>query len=851
MSGTASCTGCSSPILDGSVIAFGDSLFHLKCFVCTKCQQPVDCDANLLLLTDGRPVCENCSYICKACNKIIQDEAVMTGDEVYHADCFRCSSCQSKIEDLVFTQTTKGIYCTPCYEQRRAEKSKRREQRRQQRKASADSPAMTTRGSSLDTLATPQSPTPISVPPGIEKDVPALNKYRISQIDFADLSSISFFENDSVDLLNLTSSLGANLLLKDGTPDEDANGTLMASLPAAPTLDITASPSIQQSAQPTPTSSTLTVKEDSLNRASDMLRYSLGFLDFPSPPSEQDDEDDQRKSRQQLQNDLRDAKSQLIEMEKNLNKVKEASQQALDEFNKAKEEFSKEAMVRKQHEMTIQQLKHQLVVIQQMYARKGYSVPIDPTEIQQKAQLRADFDRYCRDMRVYRDRVARDINAFVQQKQAALENSDLTSHLRDQQGSVLVELQMLKKERDALVTETNGLVKTRDEVLTEMVMLNSKNAELSEMNNDLSRRMTEREREAAAILASTSFVGERQSSEQTDLMADVVQKGVASRDSYNGILAPKLFKIKKVNNMFSKLNTVGNHANHRKELMSPGALTSPTANTLYGGDYMNASTVSFANKQSLDGSHAFLPMPFTTKAAKCDGCHDRIKKGTTELKCQTCGMVAHTRCLGRVAAGCQGNETGKIIGQDLSMLCQLEQTTIPYIVKACIESVEARGMDYEGIYRKSGGAAQMRLIQVAFERGEIDLTDDDTYHDIGAVTSIFKSFLRELPDPLLTYDLYYQWVDVIGLPEGSNKLETVCELLLRLPKAHYDTLAALMFHLDRIQLHNEENRMTIKNLALVFGPTLMRSQDSSRDLMDMGVKNAVVEYLISHVYELF
>ncbi|KAI7871977.1 uncharacterized protein EV154DRAFT_110431 [Mucor mucedo] len=101
------CTGCENIIEEGSVIAFGDSLFHLKCFICAKCAEPVDCESNLLLLTNGRPVCESCSYCCNACKQVIRDEAIMTGDEAYHADCFQCVSCKKKIDDLVFTQTSK------------------------------------------------------------------------------------------------------------------------------------------------------------------------------------------------------------------------------------------------------------------------------------------------------------------------------------------------------------------------------------------------------------------------------------------------------------------------------------------------------------------------------------------------------------------------------------------------------------------------------------------------------------------------------------------------------------------------------------------------------------------------
>lgn len=236
-------------------------------------------------------------------------------------------------------------------------------------------------------------------------------------------------------------------------------------------------------------------------------------------------------------------------------------------------------------------------------------------------------------------------------------NSDPISHLQEQQRSILIELRMMKKERESLRAETGGLVKLRDDVITEMVMLNTKNAELTEMNNDLSRRVMEREqRETAAIF---DMGMQRKSSEfmvSSQEAAAAIQK-VASRDSYNGTSAPKLFKIKKVN-VFGKLNTAGTPS-RKDSVISPihgggSPITPPSG--IYGessSNFVNASTLSFTNKQVQDGSHAFMPTSFY-KSTKCEGCHDRMKWGVTELRCQTCGLAAHTRCLGSLSAKCQG-----------------------------------------------------------------------------------------------------------------------------------------------------------------------------------------------------
>ena len=83
---------------------------------CAKCQLLVEHDTNLLLSTDGRPVCENCSYVCASCGLSISHEAIVTGQESYHADCFRCKTCNTRIEELVFAKTAQGIYwCADLY----------------------------------------------------------------------------------------------------------------------------------------------------------------------------------------------------------------------------------------------------------------------------------------------------------------------------------------------------------------------------------------------------------------------------------------------------------------------------------------------------------------------------------------------------------------------------------------------------------------------------------------------------------------------------------------------------------------------------------------------------------------
>ena len=103
-----------------------------------------------------------------------------------------------------------------------------------------------------------------------------------------------------------------------------------------------------------------------------------------------------------------------------------------------------------------------------------------------------------------------------------------------------------------------------------------------------------------------------------------------------------------------------------------------------------------------------------------------------------------------------------MFGTDLVTQSQQEGRDIPLIVEKCIAAVENRAMDYEGIYRKSGGAAQMRSIQVAFDQGNyIDLNDENEINDICAVTSVLKHYFRQLPNPLLTYEQYMNFLNAV------------------------------------------------------------------------------------------
>jgi Rho-type GTPase-activating protein 1/2 len=116
-----------------------------------------------------------------------------------------------------------------------------------------------------------------------------------------------------------------------------------------------------------------------------------------------------------------------------------------------------------------------------------------------------------------------------------------------------------------------------------------------------------------------------------------------------------------------------------------------------------------------------------------------------------------------------------LFGSDLVARAEFERRQIPNIVTRCIEEVELRGMDQEGIYRKNGGNSQVNMIKDGFDKTEnYDLSDPDL--DIMAVTSVLKQYFRKLPTPLLTYDVYDRVLESNGM---YSLLFSICPILIK------------------------------------------------------------------------
>ncbi|RMZ88124.1 hypothetical protein DV736_g4642, partial [Chaetothyriales sp. CBS 134916] len=192
-----------------------------------------------------------------------------------------------------------------------------------------------------------------------------------------------------------------------------------------------------------------------------------------------------------------------------------------------------------------------------------------------------------------------------------------------------------------------------------------------------------------------------------------------------------------------------------------------------------------------------------------------------------------------------------LFGADLEQRAEYEKTSVPEIVRRCVEEVEARGMDVEGIYRKSGGNSQVQQVRDSFERDvyTADISDPDL--DIHAVTSGLKQYFRKLPTPLITYDIYDKLLDTTSIADPDARVEAMRDAVRQLPSVHYATLDFLMHHLARVVLQEKDNLMTSMNVAVVFAPTIMRPESITRELGDTKAKNDCCMWIVDHVSSVF
>ncbi|CAK5281481.1 unnamed protein product, partial [Mycena citricolor] len=560
--------------------------------------------------------------------------------------------------------------------------------------------------------------------------------------------------------------------------------------------------------------------------------------------------------------DTRDA--ELSTVKTKLDGVRRASKQYIDGLTVAQTEYDSEVKARQNAEAEVTRLR---VILSGQVARlTALSGDSKRQELRQQLskELNENLSGLERDLsklKVERDMAIAEVEELSTTKEESGLSRSLTARLDNIKKQYHRDLLPLREERVNLEREIAELKGVRDVFLEETTTLNARNEELAQLGAQYARRMVPIPETPSKTPPKPAHTPQQSTTSVTATLPAIppstTVSSSASDDSHD-----------------SRLKV------HRMDSFDAPTPSKPkTGGFKWPGTKPRDPAPATPAKLSAHNFQQISVLRFT----RCDHCTEKL--WGTQLRCNTCSMSVHVRCVNHVQISCgQRVEAAReeelppsMFGRELVEQAHADgaqggDQQIPLIVEKCIDAVEALAMDYEGIYRKTGGSGQSKAITQLFERGNyaaFDLCDSDRFNDICSVTSVLKSYFRSLPTPLLTYDLHEQFMSAVQNRDPTVKNRTLLELVNKLPIEHYCTLRTVMLHLHR-QVHSpfyrrtwltdnptsvhqrsERNLMTARNLGVVFGPTLMRSADPGAEFSDMAGKALSIEWLIENAPQAF
>ncbi|XP_076004368.1 unconventional myosin-IXb isoform X2 [Genypterus blacodes] len=222
----------------------------------------------------------------------------------------------------------------------------------------------------------------------------------------------------------------------------------------------------------------------------------------------------------------------------------------------------------------------------------------------------------------------------------------------------------------------------------------------------------------------------------------------------------------------------------------------------------------------------------------CDLCGSYIWGMEKAYMCSACKLICHKKCLTKIITDCstrcdrQDENTPGCLHFGVQVCVLTNKTNpVPKVVDLLLMHVEMNGLYTEGIYRKSGSAGRARELHQILETDPEGAPLEN--YPIHTVSGLLKRWLRELPDPLMTFSLYSDFLRAVELPEKSERIRAVYQKIDELPPSNFNTLERLVFHLVKVAKEEEYNKMSPNSLAIVFAPCILRSPDTTDPFLGM------------------
>ncbi|XP_038139394.1 rho GTPase-activating protein 44-like isoform X4 [Cyprinodon tularosa] len=162
-------------------------------------------------------------------------------------------------------------------------------------------------------------------------------------------------------------------------------------------------------------------------------------------------------------------------------------------------------------------------------------------------------------------------------------------------------------------------------------------------------------------------------------------------------------------------------------------------------------------------------------------------------------------------------------GKPLEEHLALSGRDVAFPIEACVTMLLECGMQEEGLFRIAPSASKLKKLKASLDCGVLDVQEFST--DPHAIAGALKSYLRELPEPLMTFELYNDWIQASNIQDQEKRLQALLGACEKLPSANNNNFKYLIKFLSKLTEYQDVNKMTPGNIAIVLGPNLLWTHD--------------------------
>ena len=809
-SGLPLCVRCQEPITSGHAYELGDDKWHTHCFSCYRCDKPLDCDSDFLVLGTGALICFDCSDSCKKCGKKIDDLAIIlaSSNEAYCSDCFKCYRCGESIKDLKYARTKRGLFCLSCHEKLLAKKKLYEEIRKLKSKREKELPEIPVgQGQGSESGSTPASASTLN-----DDSLPVRESESSLSVEATATTKLGKMDpkvHDPDTLVDSTERLLeaaqktplSHRYLLDGSSRSNTNNTHRTSSNNSNAMTVSSkktllnktplrnNPELTESSTFSPAN--VRVVSESRREGSEwttpLINKSIeasksdSFLDLllKSDFTEKDvgkaiDATSIPQISTQTPTDWKSSKGTKAGV--HTADGNEAIAASPSPFYLPRKQLDEDTQQQQQH------LQPRKPHSGESYHDGANGVAMPPND-ESKVQL--ELERRIR-------------NA----KSTLRQLEDEIQRLKDLKRNLVRDVNLVKSQKLILMREVDSLKQER---------------------SNLELRLSEQDRAQSQRNAQMSPVAKA----SVGIFRDPFRSPTMTPSETNG----------RFNSNNGNGNNIQANSGRRPSVIS---ISRPIGKPKFWKFFSSSNQHSGpgsprANSRNFPSTDTRLELPPSPDSL------DPASTGPTPA-----------------------SDGSQLYGSTLVQRCSYEGTSIPTILKRCISYIESdeEHLKTEGIYRKSGSQLQIEQVEREFSDGAfVDLGK----YEVHVATNVLKRYLRRLPDPLITYKVYDPLIELVrarrmvqqcplgktvGQP-NQDDLDAVASILRELPEEHRQLLKVISRHIGVIIHYKEDNLMNIHNLALVFAPGLIRNRSGEKDIVDMRERNYIIGFIFEHHKQLF